>query len=116
RLGGKREPRRPEGEPREHQRADEELQHGDHAKVSTYRSCRRHIADRIRSGPSGCSRPSTCSVPCTTSRTSSSLSGTPWARAARAAAQVHTYTSPSRSAPGGRRAKASTSVGRSWPL
>src|SRR5512146_295000 len=40
----------------------------------------------------------------------------PCSRAARFAAQAHTYTSPSRGPRGGRRANASTSVGRSSPL
>src|SRR5512146_1048062 len=40
----------------------------------------------------------------------------PCSRAARFAAQAHTYTSPSRGPRGGRRANASTSVGRSTPL
>ena len=52
RLGGEREPRRPERERRGHQRRDEELQHGHHgraahASASTYRSWRRHMGDDV---------------------------------------------------------------------
>ena len=52
-LGGQRQPRGPEGQGGGHQRREEELEKRDHASASTYRSCRRHMAERVRSGPSG---------------------------------------------------------------
>ncbi len=53
RLRGQREPRGPEGERGGHQRREEELQKRDHASAPTYRSWRRHIAERVRAGTLG---------------------------------------------------------------
>ena len=91
RLGGERQPGGPERERGRHQRRDEELEHArSRERLRRTAPAGATSAERVRARPSGWSRPSACSVPCTTRRISSSRSGMPRARASRAATQGQT--------------------------